>query len=109
MDNEIRALQEQVTELKKTVKDLGSRLELLEDIKTATATLETKTELQPLTEKTINTFKEKRKEIRTKVQRPKVNLELRLGQLLNRLGVVALIVGLAIFLKYSNGLALPGG
>lgn len=101
MDNEIRALQEQVTELKKTVKDLGSRLELLEDIKTATATLETKTELQPLTEKTINTFKEKRKEIRTKVQRPKVNLELRLGQLLNRLGVVALIVGLAIFLKYS--------
>ncbi|WP_366924408.1 DUF2339 domain-containing protein [Metallumcola ferriviriculae] len=101
MENEIKVLQEQVTELSRTVEDLQSRLELIEDRKKANLALGTKPEPRPLAEKTIGTLKEKRKELQTKAKRPRVNLELRLGQMLNRLGVVALIVGLAIFLKYS--------
>ncbi|MFT9494569.1 DUF2339 domain-containing protein [Anaerosolibacter sp.] len=94
---ELAHLKSEMAEMKETMANMQSRITELE----GTRTVQIQEQYDPQPKKSI--FKGKQEVVihNVKKEKPKKHFELKLGQLLNRLGVIAVVLGLSIFLKYS--------
>jgi uncharacterized membrane protein len=97
ISQELEYLKSEMAEMKETMGNLQRRITELEGTKIDP--IREQNYLQP--KKSI--FKGKQEALihNVKKEKPKKHFELKLGQLLNRLGVIAVVLGLSIFLKYS--------
>ena len=95
---ELEHLKSEIAEMKETMTNMQKRIAELE----GSQSLKAQEQHYPQQHKK-SLLMDKHEALMNKVkkEKPKKHFELKLGQLLNRLGVVAVILGLSIFLKYS--------
>ena len=94
---ELEHLKSELAEVKETMASMQRRIAELEGIQTIQAQAQKYAEPK----KSLLRVKHEVLPKKVKEEMPKKNFELKLGQLLNRLGVIAVVLGLSIFLKYS--------